>query len=162
MSARCALIRISSAAAAAGLLGGTRDQIAAAAAIARSEMPATEYPGTAPAADARERWRVGDATSRGLRLALIALAGQEAPRSVSPRPNDGAGLPRAVLDEPAQNWRVGGAAPDVESRIRDRFAASVTGHFPAVQADRIATMFVDRAQLEALPVNELVSMTVRN
>ena len=162
VSARWALIRISSAAAAAGLLGGTRDQIAAAVAIARSEMPATEYPGTAPGYDARERWRVGDATSRGLRLALIALAGQEAPRPVSARPNDESGLPRVVLEELARNWRVAGAAPDVESRIRDRFAASVTAHFPAVQAGRIAMMFADRAKLEALPVNELVSMTVRN
>jgi hypothetical protein len=66
------------------------------------------------------------------------------------------------LDEPAQNWRVAGAAPDLENRIRDRFAASVTAHFPAVQAGRLAMMFADRTKLEALPVNELVSMTVRN
>jgi 2-methylcitrate dehydratase len=162
MSARCALTRIASAAAAAGLLGGTRDQIAAAVAIARSEMLATEYPGMAPGADALERWRVGDATSRGLRLALIALARQTAPRSPSPRPNDESNLPRVAIGEPGQIWRAAGAAPDVENRIRDRFSICVSAHFPAVQAGRIAAMFADRAKLEALPVNELVSMTVRN
>jgi hypothetical protein len=31
-----------------------------------------------------------------------------------------------------------------------------------VQAGRIAAMFADRTKLEALPINELVSITVRN
>jgi hypothetical protein len=97
-----------------------------------------------------------------VRLALIALAGQTAPRSVSSRPNDESTLQRAVTDELDRNWQAAGAAPDVASRIRDRFAASVTAHFPAAQAGRIAAMFTERARLEALPVNELVSMTVRN
>lgn len=161
LSVRCALIRIASAAAATGQLGGTGEQISAAVAIARSEMPATEHVGTAQGVDARERWRVGDATSRGLRLALIALAGQTAPPSASPRPDDDSSLLRAVMGELDPVWQAA-TAPDIKSRIRDRFAACVTAHFPAVQAGRIAAMFADRAQLEALPVNELVSMTVRN
>jgi hypothetical protein len=61
-----------------------------------------------------------------------------------------------------RQWRAAGAAPGVESRIRDRFAASLTAHFPAMQAGRIAAMFMQRTRLEALPVNELVSMTVHN
>ncbi len=65
------------------------------------------------------------------------------------------------MTELDQTWRAA-AAPIVESRIRDRFAACVTAHFPTVQAGKIASMFADRAKLEALPVNELVSMTVRN
>ena len=161
VSARCALIRMASAAAAASLLGGTRDQVAAAVAIARSESPATEHLGAVQSAETPERWRVGDATSRGVRLALIALAGQTAPRSASPQPNDEATLRRDVMAELDQAWRAA-AAPTVESRIRDRFAACVTAHFPTVQAGKIASMFANRAQLEALPVNELVSMTVRN
>jgi hypothetical protein len=60
------------------------------------------------------------------------------------------------------NWWATGAAPDVESRIRDRFGACVATHFPTVQAGKIAAMFADRVKLEALPVNELVSMMVRN
>jgi hypothetical protein len=54
------------------------------------------------------------------------------------------------------------ATPTVAGRIRERFAACVATHFPAVQAGKLAAMFADRAQLEALPINELVSLTVRN
>ena len=161
LAARCALIRIASAAAAASLLGGTRDQVTAAVAIARSESPATEHMGTATSAGTCEPWRVGDATSRGVRLALIGLTGLPAPRSVSPQSIDEATLQRDVVAGLDQSW-LAAAAPIVEKRIRDRFAACVTAHFAAVQAGKIASMFADRAKLEALPVNELVSMTVRN
>jgi len=149
---RCILTRMASAASAASLLGGTRDQVAAAVAIARSETPATEYLGTATSAETFEPWRVGDATSRGVRLALIALAWQTAPPSASPQPNDEATLQRDAIAELDQTWRAA-AAPAVASRIRDRFATCVTAHFPAVQAGKIASMFADRVQLEALPVN---------
>jgi 2-methylcitrate dehydratase len=160
-AARCALTRIASAASAASLLGGTRDQVAAAVAIARSEMHATERPGTVPNLDGHEHWRIGDATSRGVRLALIALAGQTAPRSPSP-PSDEATRQLAVTGELDQTWRDVAARPDITSHIRDRFAACVAAHYPTVQAGKLAAMFADRARLEALPVNELVSMTVRN
>ena len=43
-----------------------------------------------------------------------------------------------------------------------KFEASVAAHYPAVQAEKIKTLFADRARLEALPVNEMVSMLVRN
>jgi 2-methylcitrate dehydratase len=162
VSARRALVRISSAASAASLLGGTRDQIAAAVAIARSETPASENLGPAEGVDTQERWRIGDATSRGVRLALIALTEQTAARSVVPRPNDGTEVQRAVLGQMDQGWLAAATAPGVASRIRDRFAASVMAHFPAAQAGRITAMFAERAKLEALPVNELVSMTGRN
>ncbi len=59
-------------------------------------------------------------------------------------------------------WQAVAATPTVADRVRDRFAASVAEHFPAVQAGKLAAIFTDRATLEALPVNELVSMTVRN
>jgi 2-methylcitrate dehydratase len=162
LSTRCALVRIASAAAAASLLGGTRDQVEVAVAIARREAHAIERLGAAQGVDTQERWRVGDATSRGVRLALIALAGQPAPPSVARRLDDETSLQRAVLAALEQRWRLAGAVPAVESLVRDRFAASVTAHFPAAQAGRMAAMFASRTQLEALPVNELVSMTVRN
>ena len=162
VSARCTLTRMASAAAAASLLGGTREQVAAAVAIARRETPAIEHPGTAQGADTQGCWRVGDATSRGVRLALIALAGQAAPGSTAPQPQEEAALQGAVTAQLDQTWRVAGAVPGIESRVRDRFAACVTAHFPPVQAGRIAAVFADRTKLEALPVNELVSITVRN
>jgi len=160
-AARCALTRIASAACSASLLGGTRDQVAAAIAIARSEMQATGRQSTAPNLDGHEQWRIGDATSRGVRLAFIALAGQTAPRSPSP-PSAEVTMQLAVMAELDQNWRAVAALPAVAGRVRDRFAASVAANFPAVQAGKLAAMCADRASLEAIPVNELVSMTVCN
>ena len=160
-AARCALTRIASAACSVTLLGGTRDQVAAAVAIARSEGHATGCPGAAPDLDGHERWRIGDATSRGVRLALIALAGRAAPLPLAP-PGNAAAMQRAVMAELDQTWQAVTAAPTVADRVRVRFTACVATHFPAAQAGKLAAMFVDRASLEALPVNELVSMTVRN
>lgn len=160
-AARCALTRQASAACAVSLLGGTEEQVAAAVAIARTEMPATGHPGAVPDLHGQERWRIGDATSRGVRLALVALAGQTAPRSSSP-PSDEAALELAVMAKLEETWQAVAATPAVADRIRDRFAACVATHFPAVQAARLVAIFVDREKIEALPINELVSLTVRN
>jgi 2-methylcitrate dehydratase len=160
-AARCALTRIASAACSVTLLGGTRDQVAAAVAIARSEGHATGCLGAALDLDGHERWRIGDATSRGVRLALIALAGRAAPLPLSP-PGNAAAMQRAVMAELDQTWQAVTAAPTVADRVRVRFAACVSTHFPAAQAGKLSAMFADRVGLEALPVNELVSMTVRN
>ena len=46
--------------------------------------------------------------------------------------------------------------------LLQKFEASVVAHYPAVQAEKIKALFVDRTRLEALPVNEMVSMLVRN
>ena len=161
VSARCALTRIASAASAASLLGGSRVQVAAAAALARSESHAAAHAAAAPNLAMQEPWRIGDATSRGVRLALLALAVQSAPESPSPS-SDEAALQREVKAGLDRNWWATVATPEAESRIRDRFAACVASHFPTVQAGKIALMFADRVKLEALPVNELVSMMVRN
>ena len=101
---------------------------------------------TRPAAECDSRSSPGGADSASFGLTSTGRRGQ---------------LRRDVMTGLDQTWRAA-AAPTVESRIRDRFAACVTAHFPTVQAGKIASMFANRAQLEALPVNELVSMTVRN
>jgi 2-methylcitrate dehydratase len=158
-AARCALTWTASAACAGTLLGGTRDQVAAAVAIARGEGLATTHPGMASDLDGNERWRIGDATSRGVRLALIALAGRTAP---PPSSSDEAARQHAVMTVLDQTWQAVAATSAVADRVRDRFAACAAAHFPAVQAGKLTAMFADRTSLEALPVNELVSMTVRN
>jgi 2-methylcitrate dehydratase len=43
-----------------------------------------------------------------------------------------------------------------------KFDAAVAAHYPPVQAEKIRTCFADRDRVEAMPVNELVSMLVRN
>jgi 2-methylcitrate dehydratase len=160
-AARCALTRIASAAAATSLLDGAADHVTAAVLIARREARPTGYAGTVPGLEGHERWRIGDATSRGVRLAFVALAGPTAPRSPTP-PSDETTTQLAVMTELEQAWRTVAATPSLANRIRDRFAASVTTHFPAGQAGRILALFADRDRIEVLPVNELVSMTVRN
>ncbi len=47
-------------------------------------------------------------------------------------------------------------------RLVKKFEASIAAHYPPVQAEKIKALFADRARLEALPVNEMVSMLVRN
>jgi 2-methylcitrate dehydratase len=43
----------------------------------------------------------------------------------------------------------------------EKFEASVAGHFAPPQAIKIKAMFADRAQLEATPVHEFVSMLIK-
>jgi 2-methylcitrate dehydratase PrpD len=158
--ARCGLTRIASAAAAASLLGGSEDQRAAAIAFARRES-AIEPPGAVPSLDRHERWQLGDATGRGVRLALLALADRTS--TLRPAVARAEGMHQsgnAPGIEPT--WGAAETASGAASRIDERFAASVAAHFPSVQAVRIVAMFADHQRLEALPVNELVSMTVRN
>ena len=107
--------------------------------------------GTTSAACTNEtphRWWLGDASSRGVRIALIALAespAEPAPSSTVPTAKQVLSLDQAAV-----------------TRIRERFCTSVTAHFPGVQATRIIALFTDFERLCALPCNEMVSLTVRN
>ncbi len=162
--ARCGLTRIASAAAATSLLGGTEDQCATAVAFARresQELGAIEPPSAAPGLDRHERWQLGDATSRGVRLALVALADRTSPLRPQVTHDKGMRLPEDVT-RMELTWSASDPASGIATRIHDRFAAGVAAHFPTVQAARAVAMFADRTKLEALPVNELVSMTVHN
>jgi len=93
-------------------------------------------------------WWLGDASSRGVRIALIALA--ESPADLAPA---------AIVPNAKQVPSLDQAAV---TRIRERFCTSVTAHFPGVQATRIITLFTDFDRLRALPINEMVALTVRN
>lgn len=70
------LVRVASAAVATGLLGGTREQIADALTHAFLDGGALRAYRHAPNAGPRKSWAAGDATSRGVRLALLVLAGE--------------------------------------------------------------------------------------
>ncbi len=162
--ARCGLTRIASAAAAASLLGGTEDQCATAVAYARREWhesAALDLPSAAPGLARHERWQLGDATGRGVRLALVALAHRTSPLRLEAVDKERMRLADDVT-RIELTWPIADPASGVPTRIHNRFAAGVAAHFPTVQAARIVAMFADRAKLEGLPVNELVSMTVRN
>ncbi len=70
------LVRVASTAVAAGLLGGTCEQIINAVSNAWIDGGALRTYRHAPNTGSRKSWAAGDATSRGVRHALMALAGE--------------------------------------------------------------------------------------
>ena len=70
------LVRVASTAVATALLGGTREQIINALSHAWLDGSALRTYRHAPNTGSRKSWAAGDATSRAVRLALIALTGE--------------------------------------------------------------------------------------
>jgi 2-methylcitrate dehydratase len=70
------LVRVASTAVAAAMLGGTRDQIINAVSNAWLDGGALRTYRHAPNTGSRKSWAAGDATSRGVRHALMALTGE--------------------------------------------------------------------------------------
>lgn len=70
------LVRIATAAVVAGMLGATREQIINAVSNAWIDGGALRTYRHAPNTGSRKSWAAGDATSRGVRLALIAMTGE--------------------------------------------------------------------------------------
>ncbi|HTL67768.1 MAG TPA: bifunctional 2-methylcitrate dehydratase/aconitate hydratase [Lacunisphaera sp.] len=70
------LVRVASTAVAAVLLGGSRDQVINALSHAWLDGSALRTYRHAPNTGSRKSWAAGDATSRGVRLALIAMTGE--------------------------------------------------------------------------------------
>lgn len=70
------LVRLASTAVAAALLGGTREQVINALSHAWVDGSALRTYRHAPNTGSRKSWAAGDATSRAVRLALIALTGE--------------------------------------------------------------------------------------
>jgi 2-methylcitrate dehydratase PrpD len=179
-------IRLAAAAGVAAMLGGTREQVIDACSNALLDgAPLRMEPRTADAGS-RARWAAADATSRGVRLALLALQGATR-RPLAPTAARSA-FEASLLATPLTFGRPLGTkeaehaplgvhtpgdactASDVETaarlltqaerRRRANFEFAVTGHFPAKQAQAIVALFADPARLDTLPVHELVSATV--
>jgi 2-methylcitrate dehydratase len=70
------LVRVASAAVATHLLGGSREQVLAAISNAWVDGGSLRVYRHAPNTGSRKSWAAGDASSRGVRLALMALAGE--------------------------------------------------------------------------------------
>lgn len=70
------LVRVATAAVAAALLGGSQDQTISAIANAWTDGGCLRVYRHAPNTGPRKSWAAGDATSRGVRLALLALQGE--------------------------------------------------------------------------------------
>ena len=72
---------------------------------------------------------------------------------------DGGSTPRVQVDYPVGHRK---RRTEGIPLLVQKFEASVAAHYPPVQAEKIKALFGDRARVEALPVNELVSVLVRN
>jgi 2-methylcitrate dehydratase len=72
---------------------------------------------------------------------------------------DGSSTPRVQVDYPIGHRK---RRTEGLPLLWQKFDSSVTAHYPPVQAEKIRTTFADRARVEAMPVNEFVSMLVRN
>ena len=46
--------------------------------------------------------------------------------------------------------------------LKQKFEGGVRGHFKGEQADKILKLFADRAALEAMPVNDLMTALVHS
>jgi 2-methylcitrate dehydratase len=159
--ANLASVRAATAAAVVSLLNGPGPRLAAAVGFALLD-------GTrgAEAAVPCARWLAADASSRGVRFALLALAGEQ----------QGPALPPAVATL-LEHFHARRDAPDfpdvpdVPALLRTvraslqsaqrAFDASATAHFPARQAAALQASIADPARLAAMPVHEFVSATVR-
>ena len=139
-----AAIEVACATSVASLLGGSPAQIRRARELATDDLRPVPSDVTR-----RPRWWLGDANARGTRLALLALAEGDG-ATESPVPQPPAQGPRPTVDKATG------------TRVQERFLAAVALHFPPAQAEKIKALYTDRPRLEALPINELVSLTVRN
>jgi 2-methylcitrate dehydratase len=70
------LVRVATTAVVAGMLGGTREQIVNALSNAWADGGALRVYRHSPNTGSRKSWAAGDATSRGVRLAMMACAGE--------------------------------------------------------------------------------------
>lgn len=157
---RCDSARIACAAAVAALLGANPGQIAQAQRLAAAESRVNGESVTPPP------WWLGEANARGVRNALLARSAPAADGDVAPAMQsskaDKTGIPEPAAVSPVQSRPAASLAEAAAAGIRDRFSAVVTAHFPPVQAEKIKAVCLDRSRLEGLPINELVSLTVRN
>lgn len=83
------LVRVASTAVVTGMLGGSRDQIVDALSQAWVDGSSLRTYRHAPNAGSRKSWAAGDATSRGVRLAMITMKGEMGLPSVLSAPNWG-------------------------------------------------------------------------
>ncbi|MDH5177574.1 MAG: MmgE/PrpD family protein [Gammaproteobacteria bacterium] len=157
---RCDSARIACAAAVASLLGATPAQIALARRLAAAESRVNGESVAPPP------WWLGEANARGVRIALVAKSAPATDDDVAPAVQSPTGISAANAEvaavSPIQTTHAPRLDESVAAGIRERFSAVVTAHFPPVQAEKIKAACLDRSRLEALPINELVSLTVRN
>ena len=139
------------------MLGATREQVL-------DTVSSACLDGAVSHAGMRTPWATGEATSRGVRHALIARSGERGDPSAL-------GLTTRAPEEVVMT-----RPPGAEAMAHDRFkiafppgfdgqtviGASVGAHFRPKQAAAIRAMFADIARLDRMTVPEFVSALVGN
>jgi 2-methylcitrate dehydratase len=164
------LVRVATAAVVTPMLGGTRQQVIGALSNAWLDGGALGPYLREPIPGARKRWAAGDATSRGVRLAMLAIAGHAGcPSALSAQ---GLGLcdvqfrsrplalPRALASHMLESLQF--RSTEAVPALRHKFESSVAAHFPAGQAAKIGALAADRARTEAMPIHQFVAVMVKN
>jgi 2-methylcitrate dehydratase len=159
------LVRVAVAAVATQMQAGNRAQVLAAVSHAWLDGGSLRRTAQPDGRDGRRVWAAADAGGRGVRLSLLALAGEPGYAGTLSAPRWG--FYDALFEGHAFRFdRAYGSHcmdhPTFATRGPDAFAAAVTGHFPAKQADRILARFADPATLAVLPVNEMLATLVKN
>lgn len=165
---RLVLVSLATAAVVAAMLGGTRAQVMDAAWHAWIDGAARRSDRQAPQAGSRRSWAAGDASARGVRLALLAVAGET---SDPPAPSAGercfcddffegrpSSLPHHFGSYAMESVSLGRGQPV----LAEKFGAAVAACFGARQAGRIEALFADAARLEAMPVTAFMATLVKN
>jgi 2-methylcitrate dehydratase len=156
---RTAAVRVATAAMVASMLGGTMAQVTAAVSCARVAGATAQVESNG---GLLASWALADASSRGVRLALLATrSGLESPQGNS---SVDAVIIQSLVEPDAWPPDAPGAMvpSGPQARILERFRASVAAHFPPAQAGRTLGLFADHAMLVAMPIHELMARLVRN
>jgi 2-methylcitrate dehydratase len=154
---RVSTVCVATAGVVSAMLGATREQVL-------DTVSSACLDGAASYAGMRTPWAIGEATSRGVRHALIARIGERGDPSalgVATRAPDGGVMTRPRGAEAMAHGLFKIASP---RGFEDHtvIGASVAAHFRSKQAAAIRAMFADIARLDRMPVPEFVSALVRN
>lgn len=163
--------QIASAAMASVLLGAGREQVVAA--VAHAWLDAQTGAGQSVTS---VRWSAGDASSRAIRIALLASNNElaypftyPAGRAIDAAAHDDEAAQQAVersvrLARPIQLDSVAFANRDAqtEASVMKKFDEAVVSHFSAKQSELIRQMVADGAALRSRPLAEFVARLVKN
>ena len=163
---RVLLVCIASAAVSTHALGGSKEQVIDAVSQAWFDGSTRLADRGVPDNGWRPRWATADATSRGVRHALMTVTRSTDSPSVLPAQTPG-------LQEARLEGKSAGLAAGLGSGMTERvplpawteqlreFEASGATLFSPVQAAKITALFADRSRLEATPVHEFMAVMVR-
>ncbi len=156
------LVCVASTAVVTAMFGGTRDQIINALSNAWIDGGALRTYRPAPNTGSRRSWAAGDATSRGVRHALLSLKdemGCPSARTWGFEDLSFQGEP-IVLPQPFGSHLMDRHRLEAGALLLKTFESSVAAHFAPRQTDLIKKVFEDPAMLAAMPVSDFVAKLV--